>query len=547
MIEFKCSECGKLLRVKDEAAGKRGKCPQCAAILQVPNADPPSKLEPEIGQPDEESSVSSVEVSNHQSEPSVTGRAASHMTDDATSEQLDQPTKIAMGTGGLGLLILALSPLFKWINFGGGGVTGISGDGKIVLGVTVVAIIVYATAVFTRKRLTVISLGVGAWGTVALFWMGGLIWKVGSILDSSDVKDNPFAAIFATQVSPGAGLYLGLIGGLIAAAALGYLGFQYLRERGRLWPFYAVQTGALLLGVLVAVAVGPERPSRSSSEMTEQDSLFSSRAGMPRSERVKPIGGPDVEADRQPPVNEQPSETELAAKRAYAKKIVLRDIHVGESILGEQGVFGEIKNAGDRTLSEVEITVYCLDAEGQPVSEDTFHPVQEDASSWSTRSYMPLRPNYAQTFGYKVKSTSDWSGRVRVEVTDIAFAGEADATSPVRNDPQKRAYLPKIELRDVRKGESTLGEAGIFGEVKNAGQRTLTKVEVVIYCLDDSGHRMFEKHYHPVLVSDSSWSMDPDKPLKPNYTEKFGCKMDDAPSDWSGQVEVIVYDLAFAQ
>jgi len=34
--------------------------------------------------------------------------------------------------------------------------------------------------------------------------------------------------------------------------------------------------------------------------------------------------------------------------------------------------------------------------------------------------------------------------------------------------------------------------------------------------------------------------------LKPHYTEKFRCKMDDAPSDWSGKVEVIVYDIGFA-
>ena len=39
MIKFKCSECGKNLRVKDNAAGKRGKCPQCGAVLHVPAAE----------------------------------------------------------------------------------------------------------------------------------------------------------------------------------------------------------------------------------------------------------------------------------------------------------------------------------------------------------------------------------------------------------------------------------------------------------------------------------------------------------------------------
>lgn len=39
MIEFKCSNCGKQLRVKDDAAGKKGKCPQCGTELTVPEAE----------------------------------------------------------------------------------------------------------------------------------------------------------------------------------------------------------------------------------------------------------------------------------------------------------------------------------------------------------------------------------------------------------------------------------------------------------------------------------------------------------------------------
>ncbi|MFP4356241.1 MAG: hypothetical protein ACLFUJ_14070 [Phycisphaerae bacterium] len=39
MIEFKCSNCGKQLRVKDDAAGKKGKCPQCGTELTVPDAE----------------------------------------------------------------------------------------------------------------------------------------------------------------------------------------------------------------------------------------------------------------------------------------------------------------------------------------------------------------------------------------------------------------------------------------------------------------------------------------------------------------------------
>lgn len=46
-IEFRCSQCDRLLRVPDEAAGKNGKCPGCQAIVKVPDAPaPPPDAEP---------------------------------------------------------------------------------------------------------------------------------------------------------------------------------------------------------------------------------------------------------------------------------------------------------------------------------------------------------------------------------------------------------------------------------------------------------------------------------------------------------------------
>lgn len=39
MIQFKCSNCGKQLRAKDDAAGKKGKCPQCGVIVVVPGGE----------------------------------------------------------------------------------------------------------------------------------------------------------------------------------------------------------------------------------------------------------------------------------------------------------------------------------------------------------------------------------------------------------------------------------------------------------------------------------------------------------------------------
>ena len=40
MIRFSCSHCGKSISVKDEYAGKRGKCPTCKQPVSVPSASP---------------------------------------------------------------------------------------------------------------------------------------------------------------------------------------------------------------------------------------------------------------------------------------------------------------------------------------------------------------------------------------------------------------------------------------------------------------------------------------------------------------------------
>src|SRR5438309_2729456 len=36
MIEFQCSECNRALRVRDDSAGKKVRCPQCQTVLVIP-------------------------------------------------------------------------------------------------------------------------------------------------------------------------------------------------------------------------------------------------------------------------------------------------------------------------------------------------------------------------------------------------------------------------------------------------------------------------------------------------------------------------------
>ena len=81
-------------------------------------------------------------------------------------------------------------------------------------------------------------------------------------------------------------------------------------------------------------------------------------------------------------------------------------------------VFGEIVNHGNRTLKEVEITVYYLDKDKKAIGEEKHYPVSE--YSWSDNA--PLKPNYIKEFDYYVGDDipSGWS-TVSIAITNIEF------------------------------------------------------------------------------------------------------------------------------
>jgi len=137
-----------------------------------------------------------------------------------------------------------------------------------------------------------------------------------------------------------------------------------------------------------------------------------------------------------------------------------------------------------------------------------------------------------------------------IHATGVEVRSEVPSSVPTSREPTtppaaESAYLGKINVKGVTVAPSTFGGKGVFGEVKNGGDRAMSKVEITIYCLDKNGSPIFEKSYHPVLVSDLSFG-DSNAPLKPGYSRKFGVMVDDAPSEWGGKVEVKVTKIAFA-
>ena len=107
---------------------------------------------------------------------------------------------------------------------------------------------------------------------------------------------------------------------------------------------------------------------------------------------------------------------------------------------------------------------------------------------------------------------------------------------------EKTAYYKNIIIRNVRVGKA-FDTNWVFGEIKNTGDKTLKKVEIIVYCLDAKGQPVFEKSSHPVSVSERSSGNN--ESLKPNYSHKFGVELDHVPSDWGKIVDIKITNIEF--
>ena len=114
-------------------------------------------------------------------------------------------------------------------------------------------------------------------------------------------------------------------------------------------------------------------------------------------------------------------------KKAYMATLELKNLTVGKGkkfLFGspDPGLFATLTNKGDKTLDEVEITVYFYNAKGAIVSEKKLFPIS--VSKYRPgRDNDPLKPQKSKKIGYLVKefAPSSWAGKVQMRVTDIVF------------------------------------------------------------------------------------------------------------------------------
>jgi hypothetical protein len=138
----------------------------------------------------------------------------------------------------------------------------------------------------------------------------------------------------------------------------------------------------------------------------------------------------EAPAPAAPEASSAPPPEEKDLEKDYIKEhLVLKNVKV-DSGYGQfdmpgystpkKGVFGNVKNTGERSIGSLRITVYFLDEKGLRCSESSFTVISTDSIMGRTPA---LKPNYSKDFGYIVEkdAPSEWAGKVEVEISNIRF------------------------------------------------------------------------------------------------------------------------------
>lgn len=175
-----------------------------------------------------------------------------------------------------------------------------------------------------------------------------------------------------------------------------------------------------------------EKEEKISSLLSDAKKLRKSKklsGAIQKYEEVLSLNGEMVEAQKA--IKETKQEIQdIKKKQEYLNKVSLYDLKAKyyETYLEKKvtGVEFKIKNKGNRTLKEVEVTVYFKDAKGTVIAEKQYHPVLVTKYSYGRNK--PLKPNYIwqQERGkfYKADSVpTEWKeGAISANITNIEFA-----------------------------------------------------------------------------------------------------------------------------
>lgn len=118
---------------------------------------------------------------------------------------------------------------------------------------------------------------------------------------------------------------------------------------------------------------------------------------------------------------------------SYIKnKIEIRDIKIRNwGTGGLKAIKGEIKNHGNKTLKQVELILYALDKNEQPIYEYKIKIIDKERGHWIREEYIKerfigyiegyIKSNYTRKFEIWLDPPSDWAGKVQIKVINIEF------------------------------------------------------------------------------------------------------------------------------
>ena len=131
--------------------------------------------------------------------------------------------------------------------------------------------------------------------------------------------------------------------------------------------------------------------------------------------------------------------------------------------------------------------------------------------------------------------------------SNYVFAHEAPKTSAEKqNYIDNYLKLFEIEAKFINTW-SDEKKPGIRFSIKNIGDQTLKKVEVIVYFLDKNKKPFFEEKFYPIHVLSTE---DTHELLKPNYTYRKDknryYSVDNLGDEWSGLVDIKIVNIEFA-
>jgi hypothetical protein len=259
MIRVSCPSCGKSLRIADELAGKRGRCPGCNSAIRIPVAPAPDSKP--ARQPPPPPPIVSRAVQDQSGILSADGETSPLPKEITASKsaldrgvKMDTASKSAAAMCLASLFLLCLTVFLPWVQLpvAGPGLGILRSDGVFLLVGTslmgALAISTLARGILSRTAFICNA----AWGTFACTYLAGVVLGIFRLRNHVAFSENLFAHALVQFVQPGFGLFVGSFSALCLAASSSFLATRQFSA----FPTSRYAIGAHFFSILASAVIG---------------------------------------------------------------------------------------------------------------------------------------------------------------------------------------------------------------------------------------------------------------------------------------------------